>query len=149
MPNPILRFSLPYCSIVPTLIYYKFVAKSQRFKMLSYNTPAPVNGQLNGQFNEKINGHLNGQLNGASSSTNTVATMAPPVRPLGNNPKPIPVPAGPVTSHNTIAKVYGHASPKHHHIWLVTGPAGCGKTTVAKYLSTNLKVPYIEGDDVS
>ena len=107
--------------------------------MLSYNTPAPVNGQLNG--------HLNGQLNG-SSSANAIANMAPPVRPLGNNPKPIPVSAGPVAPNNTITKIYGHASPKYHHIWLVTGPAGCGKTTVAKYLSTNLKVPYVEGDDV-
>ncbi|KAI1118761.1 thermoresistant gluconokinase [Nemania sp. NC0429] len=33
-----------------------------------------------------------------------------------------------------------------HHIWLVTGPAGCGKTTVAEYLSKALEIPYIEGD---
>ena len=113
-------------------------------KMLSYNTPVPVNGQLNGQ----LNGHLNGQLNGPPSSTNTIANMAPPVRPLGNDPKSIPVSAGPVAPNNTITKIYGHASPRYHHIWLVTGPAGCGKTTVAKYLSAQLNVPYIEGDDV-
>jgi gluconokinase len=35
---------------------------------------------------------------------------------------------------------------KHHHIWLVTGPAGCGKTTVASHLSQALNMPYIEGD---
>lgn len=35
------------------------------------------------------------------------------------------------------------------HIWIVTGPAGCGKTTVAKNLSKKLQVEYIEGDDVS
>ncbi|KAI0838822.1 gluconokinase-like protein [Hypoxylon sp. FL0890] len=40
-----------------------------------------------------------------------------------------------------------HHDPKHHHIWLVTGPAGCGKSTVAKYLATALDVPYIEGDE--
>lgn len=39
----------------------------------------------------------------------------------------------------------GHAQ-KHNHIWLVTGPAGCGKTTVAEYLAGALDVPYIEGD---
>lgn len=34
------------------------------------------------------------------------------------------------------------------HIWLVTGPAGCGKSTVAQHLATSLDVPYIEGDEV-
>ncbi|KAJ9628003.1 hypothetical protein H2203_003223 [Taxawa tesnikishii (nom. ined.)] len=36
--------------------------------------------------------------------------------------------------------------PKHRHIWIVTGPAGCGKTTVASYLSQYLSLPYLEGD---
>jgi gluconokinase len=39
-----------------------------------------------------------------------------------------------------------HAPPKYHHIWLVTGPAGCGKSTVAEYLANALGIPYIEGD---
>ncbi|EEQ33466.1 thermoresistant gluconokinase [Microsporum canis CBS 113480] len=33
------------------------------------------------------------------------------------------------------------------HIWIVTGPAGCGKTTVAQGLAKELRIPYIEGDD--
>ncbi|KAK2755933.1 hypothetical protein FQN54_005729 [Arachnomyces sp. PD_36] len=33
------------------------------------------------------------------------------------------------------------------HIWIVTGPAGCGKTTVAQALAKELALPYIEGDD--
>ncbi|KAK2732397.1 hypothetical protein FQN57_002920 [Myotisia sp. PD_48] len=33
------------------------------------------------------------------------------------------------------------------HIWIVTGPAGCGKTTVAQGLAKELRLPYIEGDD--
>jgi len=32
-------------------------------------------------------------------------------------------------------------------IWVVTGPAGCGKSSVADYLANNLDLPYIEGDD--
>jgi gluconokinase len=36
---------------------------------------------------------------------------------------------------------------KHSHIWLITGPAGCGKTTVAKYIANALALPYLEGDD--
>ena len=35
------------------------------------------------------------------------------------------------------------------HIWLVTGPAGCGKTTVAEHLAEALKIPYVEGDQVN
>jgi len=33
------------------------------------------------------------------------------------------------------------------HIWIITGPAGCGKTTVAAHLANELSLPYIEGDD--
>lgn len=40
--------------------------------------------------------------------------------------------------------------PDHYeHIFIVTGPAGCGKTTVAQHLAQLLNAPYIEGDDVS
>lgn len=41
------------------------------------------------------------------------------------------------------------ASPHHRHMWIITGPAGCGKSTVAQYLAKELSIPYIEGDDVS
>lgn len=34
------------------------------------------------------------------------------------------------------------------HIWIITGPAGCGKTTVAQHLAKELSLPYVEGDDV-
>jgi gluconokinase len=37
----------------------------------------------------------------------------------------------------------------HHHILIVTGPAGCGKSTIAKYLSDRYGFDYIEGDEVS
>ncbi|MCJ1352159.1 MAG: hypothetical protein MMC33_002143 [Icmadophila ericetorum] len=35
----------------------------------------------------------------------------------------------------------------HRHMWIITGPAGCGKSTVAGYLAKELSIPYIEGDD--
>jgi hypothetical protein len=41
------------------------------------------------------------------------------------------------------------AITNHHHILIVTGPAGCGKSTVAKYLSERYGFDYIEGDEVS
>jgi hypothetical protein len=45
-----------------------------------------------------------------------------------------------------------HKSPagtRHKHLFIVTGPAGCGKTTVAEYLADWSGLPYLEGDDVS
>ena len=37
----------------------------------------------------------------------------------------------------------------HRHMWIITGPAGCGKSSVADFLAKELSIPYIEGDDVS
>lgn len=37
-------------------------------------------------------------------------------------------------------------STEHKHIWVITGPAGCGKTSVAEYLHQTFKLPYLEGD---
>lgn len=37
--------------------------------------------------------------------------------------------------------------PNHHHILIVTGPAGCGKSTIAKYLANRYGFAYIEGDE--
>lgn len=51
-------------------------------------------------------------------------------------------PSPDVQSHATVPQEF-------QHIFLVTGPAGCGKTTVAQYLASQMNVPYIEGDDVS
>ncbi|KAM5344360.1 hypothetical protein ACJ41O_012897 [Fusarium nematophilum] len=36
---------------------------------------------------------------------------------------------------------------KTRTIFVVSGPAGSGKTTVATYLSQELSIPYLEGDD--
>jgi len=36
---------------------------------------------------------------------------------------------------------------KPKFLWIITGPAGCGKTSVAQYLSEKLLFHYIEGDE--
>jgi hypothetical protein len=40
------------------------------------------------------------------------------------------------------------ASARHKHLFIVTGPAGCGKTTVAEFLADWSSLPYLECDDV-
>ncbi|KAJ0161605.1 putative gluconokinase [Colletotrichum tanaceti] len=91
--------------------------------MLSYDSPMSVNGQPP----KSPSGLTNGVQQAVASKT---------------QPK---VPGVP-TSANNGAHVNGSLPTKYHHIWLVTGPAGCGKTTVAEYLAQALKLPYIEGD---
>lgn len=50
---------------------------------------------------------------------------------------------------DSVAHTAGSTPDHYEHIFLVTGPAGCGKTTVAQYLAQKLNAPYVEGDDVS
>ena len=50
----------------------------------------------------------------------------------------------------SVKQIHGTwASSHHRHMWIITGPAGCGKSTIAQYLAKELSIPYIEGDDVS
>ena len=51
---------------------------------------------------------------------------------------------------DSIKQINASLAPHNHrHMWIITGPAGCGKSTVAQYLANELSLPYIEGDDVS
>jgi len=50
-----------------------------------------------------------------------------------------------VRQQPSVAKVTKHSHTRH--IFIITGPAGCGKSTIAKFLSNDLNLPYIEGDD--
>lgn len=59
--------------------------------------------------------------------------------------RPAPSLARPSTATSQIMA----ASPVVHrrHIWIITGPAGCGKSTLAQYLAEYYSLPYIEGDE--
>lgn len=63
------------------------------------------------------------------TTPSTASSSIVPSIPPSDNPRSLP------TTHN-------------HHIWYVTGPAGCGKTTAATYLASTWGVPYLEGDNV-
>jgi len=80
------------------------------------------------------------QMNGQRPST--PANLAPPK--VARLPAPS-LPNGVCTNGAVIPSV---PPAKEHHIWLVTGPAGCGKSTIAKFLANTLHWPYIEGDEV-
>lgn len=61
-------------------------------------------------------------------------------------------PSEPVTSmenKNEVNGVMASSETEHRHIWLITGPAGCGKTSVAEFLHETYSLPYLEGDTVS
>lgn len=48
-----------------------------------------------------------------------------------------------------IRAVHARDRSQHRHMWIITGPAGCGKSSIAGYLAKELAIPYLEGDDVS
>ncbi len=95
--------------------------------MLSYNTSVAVNGQRP-----------------SSSGTMSSGRQSIPPSPRGAR-FPSPLSNGVMANGATPS----NGSPAtQQHIWLVTGPAGCGKSTVAKHIADVLRVPFIEGDEV-
>ena len=53
-------------------------------------------------------------------------------------------------ANSSYKQINSALEPSHHrHMWVITGPAGCGKSTIAQYAAKELSIPYIEGDDVS
>jgi gluconokinase len=94
--------------------------------MLSYNTSVAVNGQRPAS-------------SGAMSSGRQSIPPSPKTARL-----PTALSDGIMTNGATSTD----GSPaKQQHIWLVTGPAGCGKSTVAKHIANALQFPFIEGDE--
>lgn len=67
--------------------------------------------------------------------------LPPSLQATPTSPSPLTNPRSSLNS-----AVNGQVTEDYHHIWLVTGPAGCGKSTVAEYLANTLGMPYIEGD---
>lgn len=71
-----------------------------------------------------------------------------PAHPTPATSDHLPIsPAHSTRSNGSLSKTGGQPETKHHHIWLVTGPAGSGKSTVAQYIAQEMGLPYIEGDE--
>ena len=68
------------------------------------------------------------------SHENRPAMVQPPPTPAASDPLP------PNGAPNGIAA--------RHHLFIVTGPAGCGKSTVGQFIAKTMRLPFIEGDEV-
>jgi len=92
----------------------------------------------------------------AGHAAATIVTPPPTITAVtdGSQFPPTP-PSEPVTS-STVAlnktdsgysdSIMQMPATRHKHIWLITGPAGCGKTSVAEHLHDTFGLPYLEGD---
>lgn len=71
-----------------------------------------------------------------------------------SNPTPVTSDHLPISSsqaankNGNLSNTGRQIDTKHHHIWLITGPAGCGKSTVAQFIAKSMNLPFIEGDEV-
>lgn len=64
--------------------------------------------------------------------------------------QPAPATADTLPMTNSDLQTNGTSSQpatQHSHIWLITGPAGCGKSTIAQHVAKAMNLPYIEGDE--
>lgn len=96
------------------------ITNYQSFNMLSYDSPLTMNGQKP-----------------------HTTSLPPPYEATSPNNSVM-------TSKISKGRHSANTDQEHyHHIWLVTGPAGCGKSTIAEYLANVLDMPFIEGDSVS
>lgn len=74
----------------------------------------------------------------------------PPVTPAVASKLPHIMPdMEPNTGSSTPAMLSKPTDPSTvQHIWVVTGPAGCGKSTVGQGIRKELGISFLEGDDV-
>jgi gluconokinase len=85
-------------------------------------------------------------VNGQAPSSPTNITTGRQIVNVSSKPQSILATVTAVPASPAATIVQTPEATRYHHIWLVTGPAGCGKSTVAEFLANALELPYIEGD---
>jgi gluconokinase len=83
----------------------------------------------------------------AAASSATVGTGSQPVAET-STPQ-VSATAGMATSLKKQQQQAKTGPVDTHTCWIVIGPAGTGKSTVAEYLAAALDAPFVEGDSVS
>ena len=78
-----------------------------------------------------------------SSNTCALLPPTPPSEPVGTK-----IDSQSAETNGTVGSTTDTMTTAHKHIWVITGPAGCGKTSVAEFLHETFSIPYLEGDTV-
>ena len=79
----------------------------------------------------------------------TTTTLTQPFPPTPPSEAAAPAEPAKMTSNPSLASAPNTARQREEepkHIWVITGPAGCGKTSVAEHLHDTYSLPYLEGD---
>ena len=80
----------------------------------------------------------------ASPQSSSVLSQLPPTPPS----EATNLDTTKMTSNPTSNATGAQPAQETKHIWVITGPAGCGKTSVAEHLHATHGLPYLEGDTV-
>jgi hypothetical protein len=128
-------FCLPLCFLIPlSLLLHSTHLLDAVHSLLEPDTTSPQQGHSAWHSSATID---------MLHYEQTPVMPSDHIAPASTTPMP-----NSIAADSTIAPSTAAVS-QHRHIWIITGPAGCGKTSVAEYLATTFAMPYLEGDSVS
>ncbi|KAG9235645.1 P-loop containing nucleoside triphosphate hydrolase protein [Amylocarpus encephaloides] len=88
-----------------------------------------------------------GQPSQTSAQTPTPTPIPIPI-PIPTTSNHLPVASSATVPSTNMSRTNDQPPPTgHQHIFLITGPAGCGKSSIAAFIAESMNLPYIEGDE--